>query len=662
MRDLIKKYVKNCDTCQRTKAVRHAPYGLLQSNEVPEKPWKLISMDFITDLPKSKGYDAILVVIDRLTKMSHFVPYNKDMNARQFAKTFIKEIFRLHGLPRDIITDRGTIFTSELWKETTNLLGIERRLSTAFHPQTDGQTERTNATLEQYLRAYSNYQQDNWSELLATAEFAYNNGYQETIKHTPFFANYGINPEYKAIGHLMQGNITPLEEMSQLHDVLREEMTEAQIRQKEYYDQHRKPDPNFKSGDMVWFLTRNVRTTRPCKKLDYKKIGPFRILAKIGSSAYKLDLPDTMRIHNTIHISLLEPYEDNKLPSQRQEPPPPIIIEGEPEYELEEIVDARLYHGKLQYRAKWTGYSPEHDRVWYPASNFENAEHARTRFHERYPEKPSQDQYHEGRQRMDLSTSVTTNISSRNTTHLSANKPGLLSHEKPHAIQVSRCGNELDGMHRRCVPNTQNRQGKHLLSTNPTTKQIACWSLRMGTDMRNTTTNNGTFQVQQRTTHGTKDDQRGPPKEKGATWAYPLDQVLPRRMLATQRRKSEESLLPQETDTRGKESERMGKGREDTSLGGGERKNPAGYRSLPKADQRAAGRTGPKQENDRRPSNGNRKSKKNDRGIDIYARESRKRGEDPPSGDGKIRGPQKRYQASWAEVVRLGKLALWDQR
>jgi len=112
--------------------------------------------------------------------------------------------------------------------------------------------------LEQYLRAYSNYQQDNWRELLPTAEFAYNNGYQETIKHTPFFANYGIHPEYEAIGHLMQGKVMPLEEMSQLHDVLREEISEAQIRQKEYYHQHRNSDPNLKSGAKVWFLTRNI--------------------------------------------------------------------------------------------------------------------------------------------------------------------------------------------------------------------------------------------------------------------------------------------------------------------------------------------------------------------------------------------------------------------
>jgi len=138
MRETIKQYVKNCHVCQRTKVVRHAPYGLMKPNEAPNRPWKSISMDFITDLPLSEGSDAVLIVIDRLTKMAHFIPSTKDMNARQFQETFMREIFRLHGLPRDIITDRGSIFRSDQWKETTKGLGIERRLSTAFHPQTDG--------------------------------------------------------------------------------------------------------------------------------------------------------------------------------------------------------------------------------------------------------------------------------------------------------------------------------------------------------------------------------------------------------------------------------------------------------------------------------------------------------------------------------------------
>src|SRR5207302_5332603 len=154
MQETIKHYIRNCDTCQRTKVVRHAPYGLLQPNVVPSRPWKSISMDFITDLPESAGHDTILVVVDRLTKMSHFIPCRKDINAKQFALVFLKEIFRLHGLPRDIIADRGSIFTSDMWKEITTKLCIERHLSIGFYLQMDGQTERTNGILEQYLHAY----------------------------------------------------------------------------------------------------------------------------------------------------------------------------------------------------------------------------------------------------------------------------------------------------------------------------------------------------------------------------------------------------------------------------------------------------------------------------------------------------------------------------
>jgi len=180
----------------------------------------------------------------------------------------MREIVRRHGLADDIITDRGTLFTLDLWEETTGKLGIEWRLSTAFHPQTDRQTERTNAILGQYLPAYINYQQGDWCGYLPLADFAYNNGYQETIKNTPFFANYGMNPEYEMISHLIQGKQTKPEEMSQLHESLRNEMLAAQLRQEEYYDLHRKPDPNLQSGDMVWLLPRNIKTTRPSKKVD----------------------------------------------------------------------------------------------------------------------------------------------------------------------------------------------------------------------------------------------------------------------------------------------------------------------------------------------------------------------------------------------------------
>ena len=160
----VKRYVKNYDTCQRTKSNRHTPYGQLQPLEIPDKSSKSIAMDFITDLPELETNNAILVVIDRLTKMSHFILCRKHMNTKQFKMLFVNNIYRLHGLPADITTDRDRLFTSELWKETTKQLQIKRKMSTALHPLTDGQTERTNDILEKYLRAYVNYQPDNWTE------------------------------------------------------------------------------------------------------------------------------------------------------------------------------------------------------------------------------------------------------------------------------------------------------------------------------------------------------------------------------------------------------------------------------------------------------------------------------------------------------------------
>jgi len=189
IREDIKPFIQNCERCHGTKVVRQAPYRLLQSNDAPHQPWRSIAMDCITDLPKSNAYDTILVVIDRLTKMNHFLPCLKDLDTRQLAPLFMKGIVRLHGLTQDIISDRGTPFTSDLWKETTKKVGVEPRLRKAFHPQTDGQTEWINSILEQYLRAYIHYEQVVWCGYLPVAEFGYNKRYQERIKSMAFFAN-----------------------------------------------------------------------------------------------------------------------------------------------------------------------------------------------------------------------------------------------------------------------------------------------------------------------------------------------------------------------------------------------------------------------------------------------------------------------------------------
>jgi len=672
----------------------------MKPNEAPDRPWKSISMDFITDLPLSEEANAILIVIDRLTKMAHLIPCTKDMDAKQFQEMFLREIFRLYALPRDIITDRGSIFTSDLWKETTQKLGIERRLSTAFHLQTDGQTERPNSTLEQYLRAYGNYQQDDWKELLPMAEFAYNNGYQESTKHTPFFANYGTNPEYQAIGHLIQGRMTSPEDMSQLHDTLQAEMTEAQMRHKEYYDAQRKPDPNLQQRDMVWLLQKNIRTTRPCRKLDYKKIGPFNILARIGSSAYKLDLPTSMRIHNTFHISLLELYNNNKLPSQRSEPPPPILIEGEPEYELEEIVDSCLHYNKVQYRAKWIGDSPEHDKTWYPAENFENADLSKRNFHSRYTNKPHLDQTRGTgeRRRARLSIADTEPGRSPSTPTKDNNPPRKLgNHDRlagddpdkpaiPLTLSQGRSGTKakgtrcttLEGVLQRQLLGTRQRES----GTRVVLKEIQSYAIRLEPAIRNKGTSTG---------RGPRGPNIQKPATKGKAFHQKVEGMLQRQVPSTRPIQSGRRVLPAEgRDKKGpftlapippRPEVPSGKERScgDTTGEGGERKNPTRRRCPTKANSRAAGTEGtgvkkreqiPAQNNGQTDCDGKtsgRRPKASQDGrrnriqpIKVEERGGRRKKREPGARASEQQ-TQKGAKKSWVEVARLGQLVSRDR-
>jgi hypothetical protein len=258
-------------------------------------------MDFITGLPVSNGYDAILVVVDRLSKMAHFIATTAEgCDSKETAKLIRDNVFRLHGTPEESISDRGTTFVSEFFQELARLLDVKLRPSTAYHPQTDGQTERVNAILEQYVRGYCNYQQDNWSELLTMAEFAYNNTVPSSTQLSPFFANYGFNPRYTLEP---RRGTTPIslteikdikDELSMLDKYLSAEMTYAQSRFAEYADKDRSPAPRLQPGDKVWLKRGNLQTTRPSAKLDFKNIGPFTIEMKVSSHAYKLRLPPSM--------------------------------------------------------------------------------------------------------------------------------------------------------------------------------------------------------------------------------------------------------------------------------------------------------------------------------------------------------------------------------
>jgi len=193
MRKDVDQFVRNCNICHRTKAIRHAPYGVLRPFSVPDWPWQHISVDFVTRLPPSKRFDAICVVVDRLTKQRHLIPCKTTITAEELARLFCDRVFRYHGLPKTIVSDRGPQFASRFWKHLCDSLKIEPRLLTAFHPQTDGQTERINAVVEQHLHAYVSHLQDDWVDYLFLAEFAGNIQVSETTTVSPFFANLGYH-------------------------------------------------------------------------------------------------------------------------------------------------------------------------------------------------------------------------------------------------------------------------------------------------------------------------------------------------------------------------------------------------------------------------------------------------------------------------------------
>jgi hypothetical protein len=386
----IKEYVATCAQCPRIKAARHKPYGELQSLPTPEGPWSDLTMDFITGLPPSgrrgHAYDAILVVMDRFTKMASYIATTKRVDAAGLADLFMEQIVCRYGAPKSVVSDRGTVFTAQFWSAVCYHARIRRKLSTAFHPQTDGQTERQNQTLEQYLRSYVAYQQDDWVEWLPMAEFAYNNSHHEAIGCSPFYAHMGRNPRMEFEFADREQDVPEARNRAQHMRELREEMTKrldhARKTQAKYAD--RKTTPmTYGKGDQVWLAARNIHTIRPCKKLDFKHFGPFEVLDAVGAQAYRLDLKGTLTgIHNVFHVSLLEPYRGR--PGAEGAQPGPVEVEGEEEYEVEEVLDANTTRGQRRYLVKWKGY-PTKFNSWVPDHEMRHARALIAAYHKKHP-------------------------------------------------------------------------------------------------------------------------------------------------------------------------------------------------------------------------------------------------------------------------------------
>ena len=379
MKKSVQNYIKNCDSCQRIKSRNDLPGGLLQPLEIPSDRWESISMDFITQLPPTKShFDAITVFVDRLTKRAHFAPCKTTDKAPDVANIFLREIFRQHGLPQSIVSDRDSKFTSKFWQALSKVLRMDLKMSSSYHPETDGQTERMNRTLEDMLRHYTSYRQDNWDELLPVVEFAYNDAINSSTRKSPFFADVGRNPTSFNFPN-PQTNVAAVEELTnrlnELRTDIREALEKAQKRQAEYANQRRR-EVEFEVGDNVLInlnlINPDVYKNSPSKKLLPRFGGPYPIKERIGKVAYKLEFPDSIRAHSVIHVSGLKPYHST---SDDLVKPPPIIVNDSEEYEVEKILDSKLFRGKPRYLVKWKGYDL-YDATWEPAENLRNATEA----------------------------------------------------------------------------------------------------------------------------------------------------------------------------------------------------------------------------------------------------------------------------------------------
>ena len=390
MGKFVKEYVGTCDTCRRTKPVRSRPQGLLKPNEIPERPGQIVTCDYIVGLPEIDGHNAIQLMADRHGKLVHLVPCSDEIDAGGAADVFIREYFRLHGLPRKIISDRGPQFAADLFRAILKGLGIESALSTAYHPQTDGQSERFNQEGEAYLRAFCSQRRDDWVKWLPIAEYALNARVHSSTGYSPFFLMYGYEPQF-----LVPANPdTPvpaanerLAELAKAREDATAALTLAAERMKEYFDRHAQDTPTFTPGQKVWLDTRNLRFSDIPKKLADKFAGPYPVVRRVGELAYELKLPHTMKIHPVFHVSLLHAHKQSTLPGRVPPEPAPIEVEGEEEYEVEEIRNSRRWGRwhKLQYLVRWKGWGPENDS-WEDAADVEHAAELVEAFHNRHPD------------------------------------------------------------------------------------------------------------------------------------------------------------------------------------------------------------------------------------------------------------------------------------
>ena len=358
----------------------------MQPLHIPHGPWDSVSTDFVTGLPKTKaGFDAIVVFVDRLTKYVHIAPTTTKCTAKAWADLFVQHVFCNHGLPLEIISDRGPQFASKYAQALADRMSINWNMSTAFHPQIDGQTERMNRTVEDMLRHFVSPTMTNWDELLVHVQFAVNNAWQESVQNTPFYLNHGRHPrtplavslDKKRASSQRSKNPASAAFATHLQETIARAkrcMLNAQQRQKHYYDKRHVPSV-FEVGTQVLLATTNLHLrTTGTRKLIPRWVGPFTITARLGPAAYRLDLPHNMQqMHTVFHVSLIKQYRTD---GRTQPPPPPDLVDDCIEWTVEQVLDQKVIRRgrqqKIEYLISWVGYVAENN-TWESAANASNA-------------------------------------------------------------------------------------------------------------------------------------------------------------------------------------------------------------------------------------------------------------------------------------------------
>ncbi|KZV41973.1 peroxidase 64 [Dorcoceras hygrometricum] len=376
----IAQFIVECDICQKQKYAATKPAGLLQPLAIPAAIWEDLSMDFIVGLPKSRGFEIIMVVVDRLSKYAHFLLLKHPISARGVAELFNREIVRLHGTPQSIVSDRDPIFMSHFWREYFRLQGTGLRMSSAYHPETDGQTEVLNRCLETYLRCFASEQPRTWAGWIHWAEFWYNTSYHTATGMTPFEIVYGRKaPKIIHFWPQETSVAAVARELADRDELLRQvkfNLHRAQQRMVKQADANRK-EVHFEVGDQVYLKLRPHKQQSVCKRI-YQKLapryyGPFRILQKIGAVAYKLSLPSNSKIHPVFHVSCLKKAVGQK---ESNQPLPKgletdLTTEFEPESVVAERYKQRGGEQVQQVLIHWKGRQVEED-TWEDVSAFVN--------------------------------------------------------------------------------------------------------------------------------------------------------------------------------------------------------------------------------------------------------------------------------------------------